>query len=121
MPLLCRNPLAQGVRDERQTDRQRKEMGESGGRGRKKEKKKQKGGRWAGSCRRREKAGGEINKTGRGDGCEEGRWKERQPAFTKSLDYMERWDKACSRVSVSDLLRWGEEKERGRGVTNKVR
>lgn len=37
-------------------------MGESGGRGRKAEKKKQKGGRWVGSCRRREKAGGEINK-----------------------------------------------------------
>lgn len=40
MPLLCRNPLAQGVRNERQTDRKREEMGESGGRGRKAEKKK---------------------------------------------------------------------------------
>lgn len=40
MPLLCRNPLAQGVRNERQTDRKRKEMGESGGRVRKAEKRK---------------------------------------------------------------------------------
>ncbi len=31
MPVLCRNPLALGVRNERQTDRKRKEIGKAVG------------------------------------------------------------------------------------------
>lgn len=65
MPLLCRNPLALGVRNERQTDRKRKKWGKRW------ERKKGKMGRQL-SVERKSRR--EINKTMREEGWG-GRWR----------------------------------------------
>lgn len=61
MPLLCRNPLALGVRNERQTDRKRKKRGKWW------ERKKEKMGRQLSAERKSRR---EINKTKREGGWE---------------------------------------------------